>query len=663
MIAKHISMRSLRKSSFALLVRYLTDHQGRSERVGSIVVTNCDAYTLQAAVAEVLATQQMNTRSEADKTYHLLVSFRPREEPDEKTLQAVEHEICKSLGFEGHQRVRVVHNDTDNVHFHLAINKVHPRRHTVHEPYRAYWKLAAACSELERRFGLEVDNHTASKGRSQNRVDDMEHHTGIESLVTWIRCTCLEELRRVSSWEEFHTVLGRQGLEVCVRGNGLVFRDLDGLSVKASTVARDLSKKKLEERFGYFRLSNLSSVNSNNSDEDYAQSKAYKERPVDLGIDTSDLFARYQEDMKRFAELRSHEFAMLKRNKSKNISSAKRQYHARKIAIRRLADGRFPRRFMYYAIRKSLWRQIQAVQRDAKETSCKIFSQYKRVSWVEWLRRQALAGNRQALDVLRCRGRSIERGDCLYAKNKETFVDKIASCFSGITKKGTVVFCSGGSIVRDDGEKVSVSREMNASSIQAALRRVVEQYGSSVSVEGTPRFKAEVIRAAVVLRMSITFADPCLEIRRQRLIGEEKYHEQSTRRQRAAGGTSQNRGRVDRRGVGDARRRASADDGSFRREEGIGGDEQRWRGDATARGKSYFGGVGEVPPPEARNRLRALSQLGVVRFARRGEMLLQSDVSRHVEQQGAKSDNALRRGVDRAGVGEIKSKKMKKRTI
>ena len=51
--------------------------------------------------------------------------------------------------------------------------------------------------------------------------------------------------------------------------------------------------------------------------------------------------------------------------------------------------------------------------------------------------------------------------------------------------------------------------------------------------------------------------------------------------------------------------------------------------------------------PKPEHRLRNLSELGVVRFAEGSEMLLPGDVSGHLEQSGAQSDNALRRRVSR----------------
>lgn len=66
--------------------------------------------------------------------------------------------------------------------------------------------------------------------------------------------------------------------------------------------------------------------------------------------------------------------------------------------------------------------------------------------------------------------------------------------------------------------------------------------------------------------------------------------------------------------------------------------------------------IGRVPPPAARRRLQNLSELGVVRFAERSEVLLPRDVSRHMEHQGAQSDNSVRwRGDDLNRANSVRS--------
>lgn len=44
MIAKHVAMRSLKKSDFGALIRYITQAQHKQERVGIVSVTNCHSF-------------------------------------------------------------------------------------------------------------------------------------------------------------------------------------------------------------------------------------------------------------------------------------------------------------------------------------------------------------------------------------------------------------------------------------------------------------------------------------------------------------------------------------------------------------------------------------------------------------------------------------------
>lgn len=170
MIIKHVPMRRQEKSRFSRLVSYLTDTQGKEVRVGEVSVTNCLSGTVEAAEAEILATQQMNRRACGEKTYHMLMSFRSGEQVDFKVLKAIEERICTALGFSEHQRMSVVHHDTENLHVHIAVNKIHPTRLTMHEPYFPYRTFAKLCPVLEREFGLERDNHIPSLSLAENKA-------------------------------------------------------------------------------------------------------------------------------------------------------------------------------------------------------------------------------------------------------------------------------------------------------------------------------------------------------------------------------------------------------------------------------------------------------------------------------------------------------------
>nr|WP_322075505.1 TraI/MobA(P) family conjugative relaxase [Burkholderia cenocepacia] len=245
-------MRQVRKSSFRELVEYLADPQNKQERVGQVTVTNCHQDHALDAAFEVLATQALNTKAENDKTYHLLISFPPGETPAADVLRDIEARLVASIGYEEHQRVSAVHHDTDHLHIHVAINKIHPERHTIHEPYRDYHTLGKMSEKLEIEYGLQRVNHVARKSLSESRAADMEYHAGVESLLGWIKRECADQIKGAQSWAELHEVMRSNGLELRERANGLVVTDGAGIGVKASSIARDLSKAKLEARFGPF---------------------------------------------------------------------------------------------------------------------------------------------------------------------------------------------------------------------------------------------------------------------------------------------------------------------------------------------------------------------------------------------------------------------------
>ena len=132
-------MKSPQKSRFGKLVTYLLDPQGKKKtRVGEVVITNCVSTDTTWAVREIAATQWLNTRAKSPRTYHLIISLKDGANPDAQTLRMIEERFCNALGYAEHQRVSVVHHDTDNVHIHVAINKIHPTTFTIHDPVRDY---------------------------------------------------------------------------------------------------------------------------------------------------------------------------------------------------------------------------------------------------------------------------------------------------------------------------------------------------------------------------------------------------------------------------------------------------------------------------------------------------------------------------------------------
>ncbi|HFR8143234.1 TPA: TraI/MobA(P) family conjugative relaxase [Salmonella enterica] len=685
MIAKHVPMRSLGKSDFAGLVKYITDEQGKTERLGEVQITNSEAANVADFITDVLATQHANTRSEADKTYHLLVSFRAGEKPDEATLRAIEERICAGLGFGEHQRISAVHHDTDNLHIHIAINKIHPTRNTIHEPYYPHRALAALCTTLEHDYGLERDNHEPRRRGAESRAADMERHAGVESLIGWIKRECFSEIQAAQSWEELHRVLRENGLELRERGNGFVLEAGDGTMVKASTLARDLSKPKLEARFGPY--------NRPEGAAERPKRREYRARPIKTRMDTTELYARYQSERQEMGAIRKTDMEALRGRKNRQIEAAKRSNRLRRAAIKLMGGGGLPKRLLYAQAHKSLRADMEKISQQYQREKQAIEERTQRRAWADWLKAKALEGDAKALEALRAREAAQGlKGNTIRGSGQAK--PGHAPVMDNITKKGTIIYRVGNSAVRDDGDRLQVSRGATVDGLQAALRMAMERYGSRISVNGTAEFKEQIAQAAVAAKLNVTFDDAALEQRRKDLVaaaasrsklagatarsGEIEF----TREQARSAGAFQedalserdaaqsrpqfqptkeqaheqsgrhDRGREDRGGTsrpGPTTTRAAGTDAAGR-SAGISGGRPVAAGTSGV-AKPNVGRVGRKPPPQSQHRLRALSQLGVVRIAGGSEVLLPRDVPGHMEQQGAKPDNALRRGVSGSGRG------------
>ncbi len=639
MIAKHVPMRTVGKSNFGELASYITDAQSKDHRLGQVRVTNCEAATLPAAIEEVLATQHMNTRAKSDKTYHLIVSFRAGEQPDDETLKAIEERICAGLGYGEHQRVSAVHNDTDNLHIHIAINKIHPKRGTLHEPYYSHRTLSDLCETLERDYDLERDNHMPNQRGSAARAADMERHAGIESLVGWIKRECLEEIRGATSWADLHQVMRDNGLELRERGNGLVVEASDGTTVKASTLARNLSKPALEGRLGPFEASAERKAGK--------PKRSYQKAPVRMRIDTTELYARYKDEQKNLTAARAKALDKARRRKDRAVEDAKRANRLRRATIKVVDSKGVSKKMLYSQASAALRSSLDAIHAEYKKEREKLYQGFQRRTWADWLKSEAMQGNPQALAALRARDAAKGlQGHTLTGQGEAH--GSTSQEIDNITKKGTIIYRAGQTAVRDDGDKLQVSRENDQRGLQAALRMAAERYGSRITVTGDAEFKARIIHAAVDGRLSITFADPGLERRRQELLTQKE--QANVRTDRA--NQRHERGRSDRRGTGRAGSGAVTNNNTARAGAGRaapGGDGRLAAGSGLA-GKPDVGRVGRNPPPQSQHRLRTLSALGLVQLAGRSEVLLPRDVSRHLEQQGTQPDNQLRRNLFGPGV-------------
>jgi len=701
MIAKHVPMNSVEKSSFIRLVDYITDNQSKEQRLGEVSITNCIAHDCDIAAWEILATQQLNTRTKSDKTYHLLVSFRPDENPDAETLKAIEAKLCEGLGFAEHQRISAVHRDTDNLHIHIAINKIHPERLTIHEPYYPYKKLAKLCAQLEQEYGLQVDNHEPKRTVAEGRALDMEHHSGIESLTGWIQRNCLADIKATNSWQDLHKVLQKNGLQLKKRGNGLVFEAIKtGVQVKASTVARELSKAKLENRLGALEEAKWSEAETreqmakdnvidateafqknrehhkNNSNHSQKPVRQYEKKPMPTKMDTSKLYERYQKDRQQSSNRIRERIEKLKAEKQARIDDAWHSARSRRQVIRFLGGGRFLKSVQYQQVNHTLRRTIQDINADYRERCNALYQENRRSTWADWLKAQAERGDTEALAALRARkAPTTARENCLQAARSvvddtplprsygvvagmqgyrppthfaqgspaQPFVRPAA--IDSVTKKGTVIYRAG---VRDCGNRIQLPPDASPPLLHAALRLACACLGGCLQVVGSLAFKARAILAASSGQVPVTFADPILESRRQRLSQSQGENLGNAEHKRGQPGHGRTAGHTAER---ELHRYPYSHNTAIRRRERA--FTARF-GLAPTRELAetfdpYVRGHAKAEPPVARDRMRGMSGSALAGLKTGTQMLLPLDVSNGLRQQTRQPDYLLRWGSLESG--------------
>ncbi len=350
------------------------------------------ANDVELACRLVEAVQAQNTRAGKDRTYHLVISLHPEDRSlDRKELRHVVENLVDVLGFSEHQYIAARHNDKHHEHVHVAINKIHLESFRIHSPAWDHQELFTAGRALEAELGLRpLRSRARERDDLPQRAADYEAQQGVDSFARWTRETLAPVLRTTEmySWDDMHRTCGHFGVTLRLRGNGLVFEDVErGICVKASNVGRDLSKPRLCKRLGDFQPASLQCVEA-------ARRTAYRYSPMPPSVSQS-LWKDYTQSLEQgrlerkrawntYREIAARERRGLKQKYRRQrgvintlpVSRHNRKRLLQQLALRQAIESRALRRKLANqrrAIRKSphpgSWRHFvasRAASRDAR---------------------------------------------------------------------------------------------------------------------------------------------------------------------------------------------------------------------------------------------------------------------------------------------------------
>ena len=491
---------------------YVLGYGEPAGRVGAVRTINCASIDPELAIKEILATQALNKRSRADRTYHLVVSFAPGENPGAAQLEDIEHELCAAIGLARHQRISALHTDRPHLHLHIAINKIEPGTFRCIEPYFDQRKLMAACAALELKHGLAKTNHGLSKqARPKGRPADIEAHTAETSFLTSVKdkieTKLLAALAGNAHWGAIHGLLADEGLILKQRGAGLVIADVSGqFAVKASAVNRALSMKELTSRLGPFTPS--AAIPS-------LKQAAFTRAPVQRE-NTARLYAAYTLQRKEGLEARRRVAGAIAASRS-DIRAA---YGRRLAELRRAPLTRPGKKAMRASLRQMRGQELGALASRQREAIAQAARAYF-FTWVSFLQARALDGDREALEALRASGAPGANTAAAFLSAND-MSSAAAILFRDLTPivrpNGEVTYkLADGGVLTGEPARIRVDK-ISHQAIFAALTLGARRFpGQALAITGTAAFKKSAAEVAAAHCPGVSFSDDALEKERRAL--------------------------------------------------------------------------------------------------------------------------------------------------
>lgn len=504
MIIKKIPSKKQNKSSFKnlsnyildkdnnnakVLVDYMLDKNNEMDKVEGYHFTNCSFDNDEDNINEIINTQKLNTTTKQDKTLHLVVSFQEDEKPTLEILQTIEEEIAKSLGMSDHQRLSVIHSNTNNLHIHIAINKVNPHTLKVINPYNDVRILQETAMKLEKKYNLKLDNHISQKDKQSNKYNI---HTMNCNFETWVKEKLSKQVDLMlkdekTTFKDIKQLLAKYDLEFRERRKGFVIASKsEKLFCKASSIHRELSKQVLEKRFKELDL------------------KQEKENTEKIEEEKQEIKERYQRPNKETSKALWEKYLRIENEKKAELD--------KELRMLKLRRNEFKTSIPSMKFSKETFKHVKNQRMIFKNKQKELYQKYKRVSYRDFLISESLSGNEEATRALRRSKTKINENENTLSSEQEK--PKIFENVDYITKEGYAVYKSGFNKAIDKGEMLKVSLingKDDKEFLLNSLLMAIDRFGNHLNITGDENFKRNILEVANDYNLNVSFTDPQMQ--------------------------------------------------------------------------------------------------------------------------------------------------------
>ncbi|NGZ07896.1 MAG: hypothetical protein CV088_00705 [Nitrospira sp. LK70] len=147
--------------------------------------------------------------------------------------------------------------------------------------------------------------------------------------------------------------------------------------------------------------------------------------------------------------------------KTQQISAAKRVWRLKRGTIKLTKATRLHKTALSLLASQRYCSNMHEIRSQSRRERAALTTRFRHLTWVDWLRQQAMAGDQEALRALRARDSTHGlQGDTLMASGHPVLKAAVGAYQDSVTKQGTIIYRVGASAVRDDGSKLQVPREV-----------------------------------------------------------------------------------------------------------------------------------------------------------------------------------------------------------
>lgn len=527
-----------RKGTEGAQVRVLeVFNDGRQRvQVGEVVCeTNAFSYETAAAEMNMVAAQNRHVK---DPVYHFIISWPVSDTPrDGQIFGSVQYSL-EALGLKGHQYVAAIHRDTDNVHVHVAANRVNPVTYKAANMWGDVDELQKGMRVLERHYGFTQDNgswqmnadnqlvrtglhyHSAPQGAAKREIfsnQESFYHYAVETVREKVDQTLGNQ---EATWKKLHLMLHENGLGLREQGGGLVIYDFvrpGDLAVKASSVHPSLTKASLEPVYGVYEGPPPFESDDPYEPWVYGIYRTYQplfevrdkggrvERREDRAVAREVLKARYQ------AYRSTWEKPDLDVSGRYRVVAAR--YQAMKADVKRSHRDPLMRKLMYRVAEFERMKAMAELRIELRQERRELADKglLRPLTYRRWVEQEALGGDQAAVSQLRgfaYRETRKKRLDVaqqhrviLAGRADDTFLAESPGHTDRLYRDGTIEYLRDGIVgVVDHGDRIEIGPGFedydDSANYLLAVNLAALKSGERVEVIGDERFVERVLNTA-----------------------------------------------------------------------------------------------------------------------------------------------------------------------